>query len=98
MALADAVKKAGGFDRDAVAKALETTEFDTLRGKLSFRPIDHQMNSPEYFATSYYDQEKGFCLGKDPVIVPGESLFRSVEDIKKIRETKNVQFVPWSQK
>lgn len=98
MALADAVKKVGGFDRDAIAKALETTEFDTLRGKLSFRPIDHQMNSPEYFATSYYDQEKGFCLGKDPVVVPGESLFRSVEDIKKMRETKNVRFVPWSQK
>lgn len=98
MALAEAVKKAGGFDRDAIAKALETTEFDTLRGKLSFRAIDHQMNSPEYFATSYFDQEKGFCLGKDPVVVPGESLFRSEADVKKIRQEKGVQFVPWSQK
>jgi len=98
MALADAIKKVGSFDRDAIAKALETTQFDTLRGKLSFRPIDHQMNSPEYFATSYYDQEKGFCLGKDPMAVPGDSLFRSVEDINNMRKAKAVQFVPWSQK
>jgi len=98
MALANAAKKAGGFDRDAIAKALETTECDTLRGKLSFRAIDHQMNSPEYFATSYFDQEKGFCLGKDPVVVPGESLFRSADEVKKIREAKGIQFVPWSQK
>ncbi len=98
MALAAAVKKAGSFDKDAVAKALETTELDTLRGKLSFRAIDHQMNSPEYFATSYYDKEKGFCLGKDPVVIPGESLFRSAEEIKKLREKSGIKFVPLSGK
>ncbi len=98
MSLAEAVKKAGTLDKDAVAKAMETTEFDTLRGKLSFRAIDHQMNSPEYFATSYFDKEKGFCLGKDPVVVPGEKLFRSPEEIKKLREAKGITFVPLSTK
>jgi branched-chain amino acid transport system substrate-binding protein len=98
MCLADAIKKAGGFDRDAVAKALETTQFDTLRGKLSFRDIDHQMNSPEYFATSVFDKEKGFCIGKDVVVIPGEKLFRTPEDIKEAREKAGIKFVPWSQK
>ncbi len=96
MALADAVKKAGTFDRDAVAKALESGKFDTLRGQLSFRDLDHQMNSPEYFATSYLDKDKGFCVGKDVVVVPGEGCFRSPEEIKKIRTEKNINFVPWS--
>jgi branched-chain amino acid transport system substrate-binding protein len=94
MAIADAVKKAKSVDRDAVAKVLETSEFDTLRGKLSFRIIDHQMNSPEYFATSYFDKEKGFCLGKDAVVVPGESLFRSPEDVEKLRKKAGIEFVP----
>lgn len=98
MALAAAVKKAGSFDRDAVAKALETTQFDTLRGKLSFRALDHQMNSPEYFATSYFDKDKGFCLGKDCVVVPGDTLFRPADDVKKMREKKGIQFVPLSGK
>jgi len=94
--LAEAVKKAGTFDRDAVAKALESVKFNTLRGELYFRDIDHQMNSPHYFATSYYDKEKGFCLGKDVVVIPGEENFRSAEEIKKIRAEKGVEFTPWS--
>jgi len=98
MALAGAIKKVGSFDRDAIAKALETTEFDTLRGKLSFRAIDHQMNSPEYFATSVFDKEKGFCVGKDVVVIPGETLFRPEEEIKAVREKAGIQFVPWSKK
>lgn len=98
MILAEAVKKAGTFDRDAVAKALESGKFDTLRGSLSFRDLDHQMNSPEYFATSFFDKSKGFCVGKDVVVVPGESCFRSPDEIKKIRSEKNVNFVPWSAK
>lgn len=96
MCLADAIKMARTFERDAVAKALESGKFNTLRGELYFRDIDHQMNSPHYFATSYFDKEKGFCVGKDVVVVPGEENFRSVEGVKKIRAEKGITFVPWS--
>jgi branched-chain amino acid transport system substrate-binding protein len=96
--LAEGVKKAGTFDRDSVAEALETAKFNTLRGELYFRDIDHQMNSPHYFATSYYDKAKGFCSGKDVVVIPGEQNFRSAEEIKKIRGEKGVSFTPWSAK
>jgi branched-chain amino acid transport system substrate-binding protein len=96
MALAEAVKKAGTFERDAVARTLESGKFNTLRGELYFRDIDHQMNSPHYFATSYFDKDKGFCLGKDAVVIPGEENFRSAEEIKKIRTEKGIKFVPWS--
>jgi branched-chain amino acid transport system substrate-binding protein len=98
MVLAEAIKKAGTFDRDATARILATGKFQTLRGELYFRDIDHQMNSPHYFATSYYDKAKGFCLGKDVVIVPGRENFRSAEEIKKIRAEKGIEFIPWSAK
>lgn len=96
--LDQAIRKAGTFDKDAVAKTLESSEFDTLRGKLSFRDIDHQMNSPEYFATSKYDKEKGFSIGTDVVVIPGEAGYRSPEEIKKIRAEKGIKFVPWGAK
>ncbi len=96
MCLADAAKKAGSVDRDAVARALESGKFNTLRGELNFRDIDHMMNSPHYFATSYFDKEKGFCVGKDVVIIPGEKNLRNPDDIKKIRSEKGIKFVPWS--
>jgi branched-chain amino acid transport system substrate-binding protein len=96
--LTEAIKRAGTFDRDAIAKKLEGGKFNTLRGGLYFRDIDHQMNSPHYFATSVLDKEKGFCTGKDVSIVSGEKDFRSVEEIKKIRAGKGIEFVPWSAK
>jgi len=98
MCLADAAKKAGSVKRDAVAKALESGKFNTLRGELYFRDIDHMMNSPHYFATSYFDKEKGFCIGKDVVVIPGEKNWRNPDEIKKIRAEKGVKFVPWSAK
>jgi branched-chain amino acid transport system substrate-binding protein len=98
MTLADAVKKAGSFDRDAVARALESEKFNTLRGELYYRDIDHQMNSPHYFATSYFDKDRGYCVGKDATVIPGEKNWRSEEDIKKIRAKKGINFVPWSAK
>ena len=98
IALAEAVKKAGTFNRDAIASKLETEKFKTLRGELYFRDIDHQMNSPHYFATSVFDKGKGFSVGKDVVVIPGEQNFKSVDDIKKYRAEKGIEFVPWSAK
>jgi branched-chain amino acid transport system substrate-binding protein len=96
--LTEAIKKAGTFDRDAIAKTLQGGKFKTLRGDLYFRDIDHQMNSPHYFATSVFDKEKGFCVGKDVTVIPGENNFRGAEDIKKIRAEKGLQFAPWPAK
>ena len=96
--LADAIKAAGSFDRDAIAKKLEGEKFTTLRGELYFREIDHQMNSPHYFSTSTFNKEKGFAVGKDFVIIPGEQNFKSPEEIKKFRADKGIDFAPWSAK
>ena len=96
--LTEAVKRAGTFDRDAVAKVLATGKFNTLRGELYFRDIDHQMNSPEFFATSVFDKKLGFCVGKDIAKIPGEECWRSAEETKKIRAEKGIEFIPWSAK
>ncbi len=96
LCLTEAVKRAGSFNRDAIARALETGKFNTLRGELYFRDIDHQMNSPQFFATSVYDEKLGYCTGKDIVKIPGEECWRSAEEIKKIRAEKGIEFTPWS--
>jgi branched-chain amino acid transport system substrate-binding protein len=97
-ALAEAIKRAGSFDRDAIAKALESGKFKTLRGELYFRALDHQMNSPMYFSTSYFDKKRGYCIGKDVLVVPGDKTWRSEEEINKMRAEKGIQFTPWSEK
>ncbi|HOD79273.1 MAG TPA: ABC transporter substrate-binding protein [Syntrophorhabdus sp.] len=98
LALAESIKRAGSFDRDAIAKALATGKHKTLRGELYFRPLDHQMNSPMYFSTSYFDKKRGYCIGKDILIVPGEKTWRSEEETKKLRAEKGIKFTPWSEK
>jgi branched-chain amino acid transport system substrate-binding protein len=96
--LADAVKRAGSFNKDAIAKALEAGKYKTLRGNLEFRDIDHQMNAPIYFATTVFDKEKGFSIGKDVTVVNGEECWKSIDEIKKIRSEKGIVFTPWSGK
>ena len=96
--LMESIKRAGSFDKDAIAKNLEGGKFKTLRGELNFRPIDHMMNSPMYFSTSFFDKAKGFCIGKDVTVVPGENCMRSPEEIKKIRAEKGIVFKPWHEK
>jgi branched-chain amino acid transport system substrate-binding protein len=42
MAAVTALKKAGSTDSEALIKAMEGMEFDTPKGKMRFRPEDHQ--------------------------------------------------------
>ena len=42
IAVVDALKKAGSTDTEALIKAMEGMEFDTPKGKMVFRPEDHQ--------------------------------------------------------
>jgi branched-chain amino acid transport system substrate-binding protein len=98
MTLMEAIKRARSFDKDAVAKTLEGGKFNTLRGDFYIRPIDHSMNSPIYFSTSYFDKAKGFCIGKNVTVVAGEDCWRTPEDIKKIRAEKGIVFKPWNEK
>jgi branched-chain amino acid transport system substrate-binding protein len=98
MILAEAIKRAKSFDKDAIAPQISGGKFDTLRGQLYFRPIDHMLNSPIYYATSVFDKQRGWCIGKDITIIPGESLMRTPEEIKKIRAEKGIVFKPWHEK
>jgi branched-chain amino acid transport system substrate-binding protein len=42
IAIVDAIKKAGSTDTEALIKAMEGMEFETPKGKMVFRPEDHQ--------------------------------------------------------
>ena len=98
MLIKEAIQRANSFDKDAIAKHISGGTFDTLRGKLTWRPIDHMPNAPVYFATTVFDKEKGYCVGKDVTVVPGDELMRTPEEVKKIRAENKIVFKPWHEK
>jgi len=81
-------------------KNLETEKFKTLRGELYFRDIDHSDETAlTTFPQAFSTKAKGYCVGKDVVVIPGEQNFKSCRgDSKKFRAEKGISFVPWSAK
>jgi len=87
MAWARAAGKAGTFDSDAVASALEGLELDSLRGPGIFiRPADHQANVGSYIGVVAWDPGfPDFAVWKDAVYVPGDQVWRPESEVRAIR-------------
>jgi branched-chain amino acid transport system substrate-binding protein len=96
--LHEAIKRAKSLDREAIARKLEGGKFTTLRGDLVIREIDHQLICPTYLGTSTFDKEKGFCIGANPIVVRGEEVMRTPEEIKQMRAKEGVVFKPWKER
>ena len=84
---AEAVKKAGSFDGDAVAKALSENSLTSIRGNIQFRPCDHQAMIPVYIgkAADTVDPEHGFPLMVDYKKIPPDDMVMSCEQAKKLQ-------------
>ena len=95
MTLMQGIRKAGSFDRDKVAKAIEGSTFMTLRGPAFMRPINHCFDNGVYFGTTKYDEKLGYCDVVNVVEVPGPELMRSDVEYITYREQKNIDFKPW---
>ena len=59
-AWAEGVKKANSFDGDKVSKAMSGISFQSTRGTLTLRTIDHQANVSEYEGILQADATVGF--------------------------------------
>jgi branched-chain amino acid transport system substrate-binding protein len=59
-AWAEGVKKANSFDGDKVSKAMSGMSFQSTRGSLTLRTIDHQANVSEYEGVLQADTTVGF--------------------------------------
>lgn len=89
IALTDAIKQANSLDSDKVVKALEGLKFKSLRGDRFIRAEDHMMNCGIYVGYTVKDPKyEGFLIMKDVVEVPAEKVWRSVDELKKIRAEK----------
>lgn len=79
------IEKAGTTDTQAVMKASENITFDSLRGPITVRGIDHMASVPVYEGVTAKDPDYPFLTYKDTLRIPGEEVWRAEEDIPKLR-------------
>ena len=84
---AAAIRKAGTVEAQALTKSLETTEFDLLRGKVSFRTIDHQGDVPSFIGRTTSDSRYPFKILADVVRVPAQKIWPSEAEVQASRKT-----------
>jgi branched-chain amino acid transport system substrate-binding protein len=85
IAWSEGVKKAGSFDGDKVSQAMSGMTFESARGKLTLRTVDHQVDCSEYEGTLQADPKIGFNSFADVVAVPGKDILLPEDKVKSIR-------------
>ena len=81
----EGVKKAGSFDAAKVVKAMSGMTFQSTRGQLTLRTIDHQVNCSEYEGTLQANPAVGFDTFADVTAVPGTDLLLSPDQVTAAR-------------
>jgi len=76
------VEKAGSLDADALVTALEGYAFESLRGSVTIRAVDHQASVSVYSGTVKQDATVGFATWTDITITPGEEVWLTEEEVK----------------
>lgn len=79
------VEEAGSTEPDALVEALEGYRFDSLRGPVTIRPIDHQASVPVYSGTVQMDPEVGFATWTDVRVIPGEEVWLSEQEVEALQ-------------
>ena len=79
-----AIEKAKTTDTDAVVKAIEGMSFDSLRGKITIRALDHMASVPVYQGTIAKDPAYPFKIWKDLSRIPGDQLWRSEAGVREV--------------
>ena len=77
---------AGSTDSDAIEKALLKVHYDGIRGKISFRDIDHVGTVPSFIGVTIHTPEYPFSIMKDVVEFPAEKIWPSVEEVEASRK------------
>jgi len=79
-----AIEKAKTIETEAVIKAIEGMTFDSLRGKITIRPLDHMASVPVYQGTIAKDPAYPFKIWKDLSRIPGDQLWRSEAGVREV--------------
>jgi len=84
---ADGVRKAGTFDGTAVSNAMNGMTFNSTRGSLTVRTIDHQVDCAEYEGTLQVDTSIGFDSFADITPVPGSQTLLTPDQVTSVRSS-----------
>jgi branched-chain amino acid transport system substrate-binding protein len=80
------VKKAGSFDGDPVSSAMSGMAFDSVRGTLNIRAIDHECDCAEYEGKLAADSDAGFpTFAATAVAIPGSQTILPEADVTSLR-------------
>jgi len=81
----DGVKKAGSFDGDKVSQAMSGMTFDSTRGPLTVRALDHQVDCAEYEGTVATDPSVAFPIFSGITAIPGKDIRLTEDQVKAAR-------------
>jgi branched-chain amino acid transport system substrate-binding protein len=82
---ADGVRKANSFDGTAVANAMSGLKFDSTRGSLTIRTIDHQADCSMYEGTLQADTTVGFDSFAGLTVIPGDQILLTPDQVTAAR-------------
>ena len=83
--LAKAIEKAGSLDTEKVIDAWEGLKMNSVVGELHMRAYDHQCMYPMWFGETTFVPEYPFAVLKNLITFPANQLYRTEEEVKKIR-------------
>ena len=83
--IAGAFRKAGSLDKEKFIDALEGLTIDSPVGKMKMRAYDHQAMGPGFFGVTVKSPDYPFLIAKDIVMISGEEIMPTIEEIKKAR-------------
>ncbi len=79
-----ACEKAKTIETEAVIKAMEGMSFDSLRGKITIRALDHMGSVPCYQGVIGKDPAYPFKIWKDINRVPGDQVWRAEASVREV--------------
>lgn len=84
-AIAEAVKKAGGTDREKIVDALEGLTVNGPVGPVTIRQFDHQIMMPMFFGKTTKSNDLPYLVAGDITTLPADQIMPPVEEIQKKR-------------
>jgi branched-chain amino acid transport system substrate-binding protein len=80
------IEKAKSTETEAVIKALEGLQFDSVVGPVTIRPFDHQGTTPLWTGKAGWDAARNMGVLTEIVKLPTAAFLPSEDDIKRMRQ------------
>lgn len=84
-ALRLAVEKAKTIETQAVIKALEGLQFESVVGPVSIRPFEHQGTTPHWTGKAAWDESRKIGVLSEIIQLPTDRFLRTEQEIRKLR-------------